>query len=307
MGRTGGIQHERRSDPCATADAHSGPSSRQSPEPSSEESPPSPLVSLYDVTSHSPRLNASQQAKALRRWAILSVLSCDCRLLRAKGDGRRRFARVCGCHAKSREGECVLRKTKKTLREERAGRPSADRRETGGRRERTPGERQRGRGRPGSARLRPQAEMAEAQRRPTRDATNSTRSRQRGALRGRSGAERLPGVANWAGLRPAADLAVAARPSGRPSRPSGSASTVAPKHAARRQATRCTAAHCRAGSEASFHAEALGDSLGLRREAVAANREFHRQGDRDRLGGEDREQQQPLVFDGGDRGRPRRS
>ena len=68
------------------------------------------------------------------------------------------------------------------------------------------------------------------------DATNSTRSRQRGALRGRSGADRLPDEASWAGLRPAADLAVAARPSGRPSRPPGSVSTVAPKRATRRQA-----------------------------------------------------------------------
>ena len=125
-----GLQHERRSAPCATADAHSGPSARQSPEPSSEESPPSPLVSLSDVTRHSPRQNASQQAKALRRWAILSVLSCDCRLLRANGDGRRRFTRICDCYVKSREGECVLHKTKKTLREERAGRraPSGERR-----------------------------------------------------------------------------------------------------------------------------------------------------------------------------------
>ena len=37
--------------------------------------------------------------------------------------------------------------------------------------------------------------------------------------------------------RTAADLAVAARPSGRPSRPPGGGSTVAPKRAARRQAT----------------------------------------------------------------------
>ena len=42
-------------------------------------------------------------------------------------------------------------------------------------------------------------------------ATNSTRSRQCGADRGRSGADRLPDEASWAGLRPAADLAVAAR------------------------------------------------------------------------------------------------
>ena len=146
----------------------------------------------------------------------------------------------------------VTRKTKGTLREERAGRPSAERRETGGlgsphatRRARGARSRIRrrspargfadaggGSGRPANG---SEAEGGPQARR--RDATNSTRSRQRGALRGRSGADCLPDEASWAGLRPAADLAVAARPAGRPSRPTGGGSTVAPKRAARRQAT----------------------------------------------------------------------
>ena len=54
-------------------------------EPSYAESLPSPHVSLSGVTSHSPRRDASQQAKAPRRWAIRSVLSRDSRRLRATG------------------------------------------------------------------------------------------------------------------------------------------------------------------------------------------------------------------------------
>ena len=156
---------------------------------------------------------------------------------------RRRFqGRGIGCAGQSR-----------TLREERAGRPSAERRETGGRgsahasakdaRGEEPAPRRRSHARGfadaggGSGRTANGSEAEDGPQARRRDATNSTRDRQRGALRGRSGADRLPDAASWAGLRPAADLAVAARPSGRPSRPPGSGSTVAPKHAARRQAT----------------------------------------------------------------------
>ena len=153
-----------------------------------------------------------------------------------------RSGRVGRAPSGARRADAVWR----TRREGRAGRgagSAATKPRTGirgcGRRERSHGERERGRGRPARPRLRPKAEIAGAQRRPTADATNSTRDRQRGALRGRSGADRFLDEASWAGLRPAADLAVAARPSGRPSRPPGSGSTVAPKRAARRQTTGC--------------------------------------------------------------------
>ena len=53
-----------------------------SPKPSLRESQPSPHFSLRNVTRHSPLRNASQQAKLPRRWAIPSLLLCDCRLLR---------------------------------------------------------------------------------------------------------------------------------------------------------------------------------------------------------------------------------
>ena len=144
-------------------------------------------------------------------------------------------------------------KRRGTLREERAGRPSAERRETGGRGSphtprRTRGARRRiRRRRPargfadaggGSGRPANGSEAEDGPQGRRADATNSTSSRQRGALRGRSGADRLPDEAGWAGLRPAADLTVAARPPGRPSRPPGGGSTVAPKRAARRQATK---------------------------------------------------------------------
>ena len=242
----------------------------------------SPHVSQSDVTSHSPRQNAFPQARTPRRQAIPSLLSCDCRLLRATGGLRRRSARICvhqeagedtimaswmrdrprrtercvrsGRVGRAPSGERRADAVRRTRRERRAGRgadSAATKPRTGirgcGRRERTPGKRERGRGRPARPRLRPKAEIAGAQRRPTADATNSTRDRQRGALRGRSGADCLPDEASWAGLRPAADLAVAARPTGRPSRPPGGGSTVATKRAARRQATKC-AGYCLAAA-----------------------------------------------------------
>lgn len=180
---------------CAAVDRILARRPDRSRKPSSEESPPSPHVSLSDVTRHSPRRDASQQAKAPRRWAILSVLSRDCRLLRAKGDGRRRFARICDCHAKSREGECVLRKTEKTLREERAGRPSVERRETGGRGSpraprRTRGARSRLRGDEaphGDSRMR--AAGADARRTAARPRTARKRAIEAAGRNGRSAAE----------------------------------------------------------------------------------------------------------------------
>ena len=248
-------------------------------EPSLRESHLSPHVSQSNVASHSPRQNAFPQARTPRRQAIPSLLPRDCRLRRATGGVRRRSARICGYqmvaeggkshnHGSMDEGQAAQNRVRRCVRSGRGGRaPSGERRadavrrtrregragrgagsaatkpRTGirgcGRRERSHGERQRGRGRPARPRLRPKAEIAGAQRRPTADATNSTRDRQRGALRGRSGADRFLDEASWAGLRPAADLAVAARPSGRPSRPPGSGSTVAPKRAARRQTTGC--------------------------------------------------------------------
>ena len=51
-----------------------------SPDPSLRESQPSPHRSQQDVTSHSPRQDASHQAKPPRRRTIPPLLSCDCRL-----------------------------------------------------------------------------------------------------------------------------------------------------------------------------------------------------------------------------------
>ena len=125
---------------CATVGRIPARRPNSSREPSYAESSPSPHVSLSSVTSHSPRRDAPQQAKAPRRWAIRSVLSRDCRLLRANGGIRRRFAGICAFQKESRgveswfQGRGIGRTGQnRTLREERAGRPSAERRETGGR------------------------------------------------------------------------------------------------------------------------------------------------------------------------------
>ena len=69
-----------------------------SPEPSLRESQPSPRRSQQDVASHSPRQDASHQAKPPRRRAIPPLLSCDCRLQPSPQDAcqKRYFARMRG-------------------------------------------------------------------------------------------------------------------------------------------------------------------------------------------------------------------
>ena len=112
----------------------------RSRDPSLRESHLSPHVSQSNVTSHSPRQNALPQARTPRRQAIPALLSRDCRLLRATGGLRRRFARICVRQTETEggghnhfQGRGIGRAGQnKTLREERAGRPSAERRETGG-------------------------------------------------------------------------------------------------------------------------------------------------------------------------------
>ena len=111
---------------CAAVDRILARRPDRSRKPSSEESPPSPHVSLSDVTRHSPRRDASQQAKAPRRWAILSVLSRDCRLLRATGDSRRRFAilsELCVSARETRLCRCFQLQEKRTAKPR--ARPSA--------------------------------------------------------------------------------------------------------------------------------------------------------------------------------------
>ena len=69
-----------------------------SPDPSFRESQPSPHRSQQDVTSHSPRQDASHQAKPPRRRAIPPLLSCDCRLQPSPQNAcqKRYFARMRG-------------------------------------------------------------------------------------------------------------------------------------------------------------------------------------------------------------------
>ena len=69
-----------------------------SPDPSLRESQPSPHRSQQDVTSHSPRQDASHQAKQPRRRAIPPLLSCDCRLQPSPLNAcqKRYFARMRG-------------------------------------------------------------------------------------------------------------------------------------------------------------------------------------------------------------------
>ena len=69
-----------------------------SPDPSLRESQPSPPRSQQGVTSHSPRQDASHQAKPPRRRAIPPLLSCDCRLQPSPQDAcqKRYFARMRG-------------------------------------------------------------------------------------------------------------------------------------------------------------------------------------------------------------------
>ena len=69
-----------------------------SPDPSLRESQPSPHRSQQDVTSHSPRHDASHQAKPPRRRAVPPLLSCDCRLQPSPQDAcqKRYFARMRG-------------------------------------------------------------------------------------------------------------------------------------------------------------------------------------------------------------------
>ena len=68
------------------------------PDPSLRESQPSPHRSQQDVTSHSPRHDASHQAKPPRRRAVPPLLSCDCRLQPSPQDAcqKRYFARMRG-------------------------------------------------------------------------------------------------------------------------------------------------------------------------------------------------------------------
>ena len=69
-----------------------------SPDQSLRESQPSPHRSQQDVTSHSPRHDASHQAKPPRRRAVPPLLSCDCRLQPSPQDAcqKRYFARMRG-------------------------------------------------------------------------------------------------------------------------------------------------------------------------------------------------------------------
>ena len=69
-----------------------------SPGPSFRESQPSPHRSQQDVTSHSPRQDASHQAKPPRRRAIPPLLSCACRLQPSPQNAcqKRYFARMRG-------------------------------------------------------------------------------------------------------------------------------------------------------------------------------------------------------------------
>lgn len=87
-----GLQHERRSTPCATVVRILARRPDSSPDPSLRESHLSPHVSQSNVASHSPRQNALPQAQTPRRQAIPSLLPRDCRLRRATGGLRRRFA-----------------------------------------------------------------------------------------------------------------------------------------------------------------------------------------------------------------------
>ena len=199
----------------------------RSRDPSLRESHLSPHVSQSNVTSHSPRQNALPQARTPRRQAIPALLSRDCRLLRATGGLRRRFARICvrqteteggGHNHFQGRGQTAQNRTGRCVRSGRVGRaPSGERRADEMRRR---------------SATRFGGKVAEGDRVATRE-----RPRSAHAPRRTRGADRLPDAASWAGLRPAADLAVAARPSGRPSRPPGGGSTVVPKRAARRQAT----------------------------------------------------------------------
>ena len=65
----------------------------------------SPHVSQSGVASHSPRQSALPQAKKPRRQAIPSLLPCDCRLRRATGGLRRRFARHLRLRTRPLQGE----------------------------------------------------------------------------------------------------------------------------------------------------------------------------------------------------------
>ena len=78
---------------CATVVRISARRPDSSPDPSLRESHLSPHVSQSGVASHSPRQDARPQAGKPRRQAIPSLLPCDCRLRRATGGLRRRFAR----------------------------------------------------------------------------------------------------------------------------------------------------------------------------------------------------------------------
>ena len=108
-----------------------GPSARQIARPVAPGIAPVATRSLSNVTRHSPRQSACPQARTPRRQAIPALLSRDCRLLRATGGVRRRFARVCvllqkescgGNHGFMNEGQAAQNRT---LREERAlGRPA---------------------------------------------------------------------------------------------------------------------------------------------------------------------------------------
>ena len=121
----------------------------RSRDPSLRESHLSPHVSQSNVTSHSPRQNALPQARTPRRQAIPALLSRDCRLLRATGGLRRRFARICvrqteteggGHNHFQGRGQTAQNRTGRCVRSGRVGRaPSGERRADAVRRTRREG------------------------------------------------------------------------------------------------------------------------------------------------------------------------